>query len=1775
MKPETIAISSTFTVEPVAEVLQFWMEKLHLSYSHAFAPFNQVFQQLLDPTSLLATNAGGINVLLVRLEDWDQHASAENAGAYTQGIERNSGEFVRALKTATERTHVPHVVIFCPPSQAYASTAAKADALRQFEARLAQELNEIPRVQCTTSAELLSLYPVAEYDDPGAERLGKIPYTRTFFSALGTAVCRAVHALRNAPYKVLVLDCDQTLWKGVCGEVGAAGVEIDAHRRHLQDFALQQHDAGMLLCLASKNDERDVDAVFQHHAGMPLKPEHIVARRINWKPKSENLKSLAAELNLSLDSFILIDDNPIECSEVESHLPGVLALQLPENEAEIPQFLRGVWAFTGRKATREDKNRTQLYQENAQRERERSQALTFADFLARLELQVNIAPLQAEHLARVAQLTQRTNQFNATTIRRSESELQQLCASHGHECLVVDSKDRFGDYGLVGAVIYHPGATTLRVDTLLLSCRALGRGIEHRMMARLGEIAVERSLDVVEIAYVPTERNEPARLFLESIAGAEFIARPSGFVCRVPAALAAKLAFNGESSGAAASVTSPVTSDGTAILRSEEHDISQATTLKRIAVELRSADQILAAVDRWKRRMRPELGHSCIAPRNDRERKLARIWEDVLGIDRIGIHDNFFELGGNSILGTLLINKIGDNLSLHLLFEAPTIAEQAEKLKFAGAGARAAQPTLTLPRVVPDPQQRFEPFPMTDTQQAYWIGRSPSLELGNIGCHIYEEVDVEGLDLERFKLALQRLVERHDMLRAVILPDGRQQILKQAPAVVVQTYDLRGADVETVDAHFDAVRKSMSHQMLPTDRAPMLQFRATILDGGTVRLHRSTDRIISDALSDRIMVADLHALYQNPNAKLKQLELSFRDYVLGEIALTRTEQHARSQEYWLKKIPLLPPPPELPLARSSGMMTQPRFCRHTTRIDRETWQRFKHHCAHAGVTPPVALLGAYADVLASWSKNRRFSLNLTVMNRFPLHPQVSELLGDGTSVSILAVEPDEKADFTARARTLQSQLWDDLDHRYFSGVKVLRELVRAGGGTPRAVMPVVFTSTLNLDELGGKDVSWSKFGKVQYGITQTAQVWLDNQVYEEDGELGINWDAVEGLFPDRMLDDMFDAYVAQLERLADDAHAWQGLRRTLTPQYQLEQRDAVNSTEEFIPPGLLHTPFAEQAARQPDHPAVIGAGRTLTYRELMNCATGLAQQLRLRGVGPNELVAVVMEKGWEQVVAVLGVLQSGGAYLPIDSEMPRERLAYLLDNAQVRVVLTTAEVNARISLPAQIQRIIVDASDAQTVREPLENVQSPIDLAYVIYTSGSTGRPKGVMIDHRGALNTIVDMNRRFRVRPEDRVLALSSLSFDLSVYDVFGMLAAGATVVMPEKALSREPSHWFERIKSQRVTIWNTVPTLMEMLANHVSGTGEVLPPELRVIMMSGDWIPISLPPRLKTLAKCAEVYSLGGATEASIWSIIYPIETIDPAWKSVPYGKPMVNQTFNVLNDALEPCPVWVPGNLYIGGIGLAKGYWRDPEKTGKSFIEHPLTGERLYRTGDMGRYLPDGNIEFLGRVDHQVKIRGFRIELGEIEAALAQHPAVKDAVVIAREDAPGEKRLVAYVVSNGQEMPTVADWRGYLREKVPDYMVPAAFVALEKFPLSSNGKVDRKALPAPDHTRPELGSECVAPRTPVEETLAAIWCAVLNVKRVGIHDNFFDLGGDSILATQALARITQNFAAEVNLFELFEQPTIAGLAETITRKQVENIDPEDLARILGELEELPEGK
>jgi FkbH-like protein/FkbM family methyltransferase len=643
----------------------------------------------------LLEHAGLFNLYATRVRTADETRSdSRNAPAVLSGsegvrgaagnLQRNVQDFCAALRSFMDQSKVPLVMCFCPRTPAAVADPKLSALLNTAEGTLLSEAGKLTNVHTISSELLLRRYPVKDYYDPDSHHVAHIPYTSACYAAIGTALVRAIYNRKRGPFKVIALDCDNTLWKGVCGEDGPLGVEVTAPYRELQEFMIGQMKAGMLLCLCSKNNEKDALDVFDQRSDMRLKQEHLVSWRINWNSKSENIKSLAKELNLGLDSFIFIDDNPIECADVKINCPDVLTLQLPGNPESFPSFLHHVWAFDHMGSTQEDQKRTRMYQESAKRERYRDQSLSLRDFIRGLQLRIEINEPTEEQLDRVSQLTFRTNQFNFTTLRRSKSEVKNLLKREDTNCMVVKVADRFGDYGLVGVLIYEIGTDRLKVDTLLLSCRILGRGVEHSLVARVGQWAVKEGKKFVEFTYLPTEKNVPALEFIMRIG--EQYRNETNTAWIFPAERLARVEYDPDENSPVESVVSDTDgADKPAARPGLTFDIAgRSERLQTIGEKLFDVDRLSRAIDEYRGRNQPTQAGADVMPGSALETALLNIWRKILGRPRIGLDDNFFEVGGTSLRAVQVIaaikKELKETLSIVSLFECPTVALLAARL---------------------------------------------------------------------------------------------------------------------------------------------------------------------------------------------------------------------------------------------------------------------------------------------------------------------------------------------------------------------------------------------------------------------------------------------------------------------------------------------------------------------------------------------------------------------------------------------------------------------------------------------------------------------------------------------------------------------------------------------------------------------------------------------------------------------------------------------------------------------------------------------------------------------------------------------------------------------------------------------------------------------------------------------------------------------------------------------------------------------------------------
>ncbi|MBR6982292.1 MAG: amino acid adenylation domain-containing protein [Ruminococcus sp.] len=986
-------------------------------------------------------------------------------------------------------------------------------------------------------------------------------------------------------------------------------------------------------------------------------------------------------------------------------------------------------------------------------------------------------------------------------------------------------------------------------------------------------------------------------------------------------------------------------------------------------------------------------------PDSELSMKLADIWKRALHIEELFMEDDFYLLGGDSLVAarikSMCIKELSFDISLEDLFKNSVfkdfISALEQKIK--------KKPSFDYGTIIPDELSRYKEFPLTDVQNAYLIGRSGGYAFGDVSSHCYFEMDGEKISADRLEKAWNRLIEIHDMMRAVILSDGSgQKILETVPEYRIAAETVH--DEAEFEEKFTEVRSEMAEKVYDSSCWPLFEIRVTYY-GNRMRLHTSFDNIVFDGFSIFSLFEQWKKLVDGDDISYST-KLSFRDYVIKERSLKETDQYREDVKYWQHKTEKMFGAPSLPMRTNGDKGKDTRFSRFQLILSNEQVDKIEQLAKKLHLTLPIFFMGAYAEILSYYSGSRQFTLNLTRFQKLPLHPDVEKIIGDFTTLTLLEVDFTQTHSFYERCKRIEAQLYKDMEHSLVSGVEVERMLAHKTGRSG-VTMPFVFTSGFGINKKN------AYFGEIVCGRSQTPQVYLDQQISIQNGKLHLSWDSVLSVFPDGFVSDMFETYQALLQSISEESNVIGESTNLAHSQriYQIENEQNCKGT--FVKHTLLEK-FLEISRCEPDLNAIYSTKENFTYGQLDKASDLLAARILSEGVLKGSAVAVKMEKGAMQIVSVIAVLKAGCYYVPIDIHNPSSRIEIIYKQANVVFEITEDYARDTLHMPEN------SYSD-----QKLHEIY-PGDIGYVIFTSGSTGVPKGVMITHEAAMNTIDDINRRYNIGKSDGTIFLSNLNFDLSVYDIFGMLSAKGHIVVPDADKVKDPTHWTELLAAGNVTVWNTVPTFMQMMVEH--GQSE-LRSALRLVLLSGDWIPVRLPDQIRKRFGTPKIISLGGATEASIWSNSFEIPEIIPeAWESIPYGKPLDQQGFLILDQEQKRVPVYVPGELYITGKGISKGYINDPEKTAEAFVHIEGVEGVAYRTGDHGKYLPDGTIIFCGRKDHQIKRGGHRIELGEIENQITEIPGIRQAVVTF--EAGTDNSLTAHIVADDTDAPIFQVWR-----------------------------------------------------------------------------------------------------------------------------------------------------
>ena len=1219
--------------------------------------------------------------------------------------------------------------------------------------------------------------------------------------------------------------------------------------------------------------------------------------------------------------------------------------------------------------------------------------------------------------------------------------------------------------------------------------------------------------------------------------------------------------------------------EGMAVLR---HALS-AGGLSRLIV---STADLQARIERWAtppptarktadagpsapRHKRPRLRTAYEAPRNDLERQIVAQWQAILGIEDIGVHDDFFELGGHSLLGTQLISRIRDTfhveLPLRRLFDNPTVSGLAALVTEASAGGAASPVRIA----------REEHLPLSFGQQRLWF--LDQLEPGSPLYNNSTAVRLRGpLCVEVLERCVNEIARRHEILRTTYSSENGQpvQVIHSELKLKLPVADLRG--LGEAQQREEVARRIVAEARKPFNLSQLPLLRCELLrlgDGDHVAL-LTMHHIVSDGWTLGVLVRELAALYEAFSAgrpsPLPEFEIQYVDFAAWQRSQLRGDALEEQLEFWRKQLDGAPPFLDLPADRPRPAIQSDRGSTVWHAFPRAGSRALQKLAGDLDATLFMILVAAFHTLLMRYTGEEDICIGTPIANRN--RAETEPLIGFFVNTLVLRINlPGDPTfrDLVGRVRETSLNAFGHQDLPFEMLVDRLqpeRDLSR----TPLfQVMFVHQNAPMRPVDLPGLLMEPMEVdnGTAKFDLTLFAEETPDGMRFA--------WNFATDLFERSTIERIAQVYMTLLESAA------------ASPDSRLSRLAVLTAADRELPAGWAGTgrrgaeavPVAEQveaqAAKNPSAVALVFRSREMSYGELNQCSTRLARSLRRQGAGPETLVGLYLERSPELIIGMLGALKAGAGFLPLDPSYPPERLAFMIEDSGVEIVLTQGRLETALP-PGSYRRVCLDSDRLAIDREGAEKppgTAGPESLAYVIYTSGSTGRPKGVVISQGAFALHCTEVRSHYELASEDKVLQFASPNFDAALEQIFPPLASGATVVL------RESDVWDARelhgqVLARGLTIVNLPPAYWQMWVQEMGTSGAQVPESLRLVIVGGDVLPVEGLRAWREIASPrVRLLNAYGPTETTITATTHEAAAGGPPGGSrTPIGRPIGSRRAHILDRWGNPVPAGVRGELHLGGTGVARGYLGSPEITAERFIPDPFSGQpgaRLYCTGDLARYREDGAIEFLGRADGQVKIRGFRIELGEIEHVLAEHPAIREAVVVAREDSRADKRVIAYVTAQPQSQANPGELESYLKDKLPDFMLPSAIVPLEKFPLTPGGKVDRRALPAPESGRLTSAASYEAPRDPVEETLAAIWREVLGLDRVGIHDDFFRLGGHSLLATQAVAQVRDAFPIEITLRDLFQAPTIAGLAAAITEKILRQADEQELAGLIPEIE------
>lgn len=1572
-----IIINATFTIDPLLEPLNQLKKELDINHQFKLAPYNQIFQTLLNSNSEIQA----FHLIYIRMEDWLDKTKTNAESLLKEIID----DLLTLLNQVSK--NITCIVYFCPSEL---KDPFYQNLFFDLRNQFVQSLSESKQVFCVDVNQFLGHKDIF---DPIRNKIGHVPYTENFFSDLALISLRSIHALQRKPYKLILLDCDNTLWSGVAAEAGSQEIKLSEGYLLFQKKILALFQSGMLFGLVSKNNEATILDVFSNNKDILLKKEHFVCFSINWNKKSKNIQEISEKLNIGIEDIVFIDDNPIECAEVRSVYPELLVFEFPKNEKAIIEFCQANWIFDffPHKKTEEDEKRTLFYQQEQERVALRKNVFDFREFINKLNLSVNIYSADMCHVERIAQLTERVNQFNFSAKIYSQQQILQLIKNQNIFCFLAEASDRFGHYGLVGVVIFFKESDTIIFDNFLLSCRAFGKGIEHEMLRKVASHTEELGIKKIRVPFKATGKNIPALNFLEKITTAK--KREAAEGCEYEILTTDALRISIEQEGNEKQVVFKKINFRAD--RVQDNKILQKAHCLKLSSF--SDDEIIDSVSI--------------------EDVLISIWESVLRRKNISHDDNYFDLGGDSLLATLIIAKIYQALKIEIslidIFHSQTIPRLAQRIRHLISNTEKANHFSLIEK-----SELSHQMPLSFSQQ--WLWMLDQLDESSWYYNMPASYLLCGkLNITALQQAFCELIKRHQVLRTVFRLDKNK--LYQH---IYQQFDFPLRFVDAINLNqYEILEILNAESKQPFDLSKDVLIRVLILKMADQKniLHITKHHVVSDGWSYAIMHRELSHFYNHfvggKTEVLPELPIQYVDFAQWQQEQLTSNKQIQELAYWREKLGDLPTmnfPTDYP--RSNKPNHEGKYF--AFEWDTNLSKKLLSFASEQRTSLFNLVLSVFVVVLASQTQQDDLVIVSPSSGRH--HPQTENLIGCFVNLLILRIKIQLKDSFLVLIQNLHTTALEAFSHQEVPFEKIIKDLRIESKTGQNSLFQVMFAlQNTPKEQLSFQGIQASDYRR-GYDAARLELI-LELETSEEEIVGGFYYNT--NIYAERTIKKIVDAITAVANSIVKN------------PEIKVEQlihrlnEEQVESNENIPVP--VHVLFEQQASKTPHNTALQLGNQTLTYIELNQRADALAHYLQTQGVVAKQFVALAFDPSFEQIISVLACFKLGAAYVPLDLRVPKKYLNNVLVQVQPSVILTLNQHINLLETSFPVIKLDEMYEDILCSSKVINSTVSVNDLAYIIFTSGSTGQPKGVMIPHANIFNLLTATKDIYHFNQHDVTALFHSYAFDFSVWEMWIALAYGGKLILLPHAISSSIEDFHNLIQQEKITVLNQTPSAFYQLSLYQRSKLSLENNALRLLILGGETLdPTRLEYWLKTYPNC-RAFNMYGITEVTVHASYQEITLAHTNHFTSLIGKALPGYELFILNEQLQIAQPGEVGEIYVGGKGLAQGYYQQDELNQRCFIQHIFhqnSNLKLYKSGDLARYTPDGNIEFLGRSEHQAKIRGHRVDLSGVNYVLQQHEGVD----FAHTHLDEQNQLHAYLVPSKQNAFFIYQlaklWRAY---------------------------------------------------------------------------------------------------------------------------------------------------